>query len=72
MLSNSAKELIAVTNISLLAAQSNPRLVSEIPTGDKAVSFDGHIDVFSDNSERKSSFLGKTPVQVKSTEVSEF
>ncbi|WP_433752282.1 hypothetical protein [Paenibacillus amylolyticus] len=72
MLSNSAKEIIAVTNITLLAAQSTPRLVSEIPIGDKAVSFDGHIDVFSDTSEKKASFLGKAPVQVKSTGVSEF
>lgn len=71
-LSNAQKERIIVTAINTMAVQPGSFLVPEIPVGDKGISFDGHIDVMSDSSERKEAFLGKINVQVKSTEVKEF
>ncbi|MDM5246121.1 hypothetical protein [Lysinibacillus sp. G4S2] len=47
-------------------------LMPDIPAGDKGISFDGHIDVMKDASERKDAFLGKVPVQVKRTGVKHF
>ncbi|MGP3788239.1 hypothetical protein [Paenibacillus sp. 1A_MP2] len=71
-MSNSRKEKIIVTAINTLANQPGSFLNPEIPVGDKAISFDGHIDVMSDDSEKKESFLGKVPIQVKSTGVDKF
>ncbi|MDN8593075.1 hypothetical protein Q0V21_30570 [Paenibacillus sp. 11B] len=71
-MSNSRKEKIIVTAINTVANQPGSFLNPEIPVGDKAISFDGHIDVMSDDSEKKESFLGKVPVQVKSRGVDEF
>ncbi|MEB2280204.1 hypothetical protein LAV73_09375 [Lysinibacillus xylanilyticus] len=57
----------AVTN----AAMRYP-LIPNIPIGDKGISFDGHIDVMKDASEKRDAFLGKVPVQIKGTGVKQF
>lgn len=72
LLSNSEKEELVVHEISSFALRRNSYLKTSISVRDKDVSFDGHIDVFSNNSERKDSFLGKVLVQVKSTGVNIF
>lgn len=71
-LSNAKKERIIVDAINHLANKPGSFLTPEIPVGDKGISFDGHINVLSDGTERKESYLGKVDVQVKSTEVDEF
>lgn len=68
--SNKKIEAFAVTAVTT-AANHFP-LTPEIPIGDKGISFDGHIDVMSDDSEKKESFLGKVPVQVKGNQVKQF
>ncbi|MCM3173236.1 hypothetical protein [Paenibacillus sp. MER 99-2] len=72
MHTNTMKERLTVYKISTLAVSPSSHLIPNIPVGDKDVSFDGHIDVFSDNSEKKVNFVGKVPVQVKSTGVQQF
>lgn len=64
-LSNTKLERIAVQAIENKAIQYN--LITNIPVGDKGISFDGDIDVMKDDSEKKESLLGKVPVQVKGT-----
>ncbi|MFY0519321.1 DUF4365 domain-containing protein [Lysinibacillus sp. UGB7] len=68
--SNSQLEKIAVNAVTT-AALLYP-LNSNIPVGDKGISFDGDIEVMKDTSETKDAFLGKVPVQVKGTEVKKF
>lgn len=68
--SNMQLELFAVNAVTNAATLSHQK--AEIPIGDKGISFDGHIDVMKDSSERKDSFLGKVPVQVKGTGVKKF
>ncbi len=70
ILSNAQIEVLAVNAITT-AATLHP-LTPDIPTGDKGISFDGHIDVMENTSEKRDAFLGKVPVQVKGNEVQEF
>jgi len=58
-------ESLAVTRIVTIAMQPGTLLEPSIPIGDKGVSFDGHISVYIDNSLKKSSLVGRVPVQVK-------
>ncbi|MCG3088504.1 hypothetical protein [Sporosarcina cyprini] len=67
-----ALEALAVTRIVTLAMQPGTLLEPSIPIGDKGVSFDGHISVYKDNSLKKSSLLGRVPVQVKGKAVEKF
>ncbi|WP_156323199.1 hypothetical protein [Exiguobacterium acetylicum] len=60
----------AIDNLCDLDSQY--RLNSRIPVGDKEISYDGNIEVFKDNTRTKLSFLFKVPVQVKGTEVKNF
>lgn len=55
-----------------MAMQPGTLLEPSIPTGDKGVSFDGHISVYKDNSLKKSSLAGRIPVQVKGKAVEKF
>lgn len=71
-ISNRKKETIAVTAIVQETYKEGSYLVAEIPTGDKAPSFDGQITVFKDDSERKESYLNDVPTQVKGTGVKTF
>jgi hypothetical protein len=71
-MSNRKKESIAVSAIAHETYKEGSYLVAEIPVGDKAPSFDGHITVFKDDSEKKESYLNDVPTQVKGTGVSEF
>lgn len=50
--SNSQIELKAVNAVVNAAVQPHSYLIPNIPVGDKGVSFDGDIQVFSDSSER--------------------
>ncbi|MGE8001500.1 DUF4365 domain-containing protein [Lysinibacillus sp. NPDC093190] len=68
--SNSQLEMFAVNAVKTAATLDS--LTPEIPTGDKGISFDGHIDVMQNTSEKRSAFLGKVPVQVKGTNVKHF
>lgn len=61
-----------VNRINKLALRRNSFLKASISVRDKEISFDGHIDVLKDNSEKKEAFLGKVHVQVKSTGVDQF
>ena len=65
-------ESLAVTRIVTMAMQPGTLLEPSIPTGDKGVSFDGHISVYKDNSLKKSSLAGRIPVQVKGKAVEKF
>lgn len=69
-LSNKQIELFAVNAVTT-AANFFP-LIPDIPIGDKGISFDGHIDVMENVSEKREAFFGKVPVQVKGTCVEEF
>lgn len=71
-MSNSAKERLAVNAINMDAAKLGSRLIPEIPIGDKGTSFDGHISVYTDDSEKAESFINHVPTQVKGTEVEDF
>ncbi|QYK68287.1 DUF4365 domain-containing protein [Paenibacillus sp. S02] len=71
-LSNGQIERLAVGAITNVANQPGCFLVPNIPVGDKGISFDGNISVFTDGSEKKESLLGIVPVQVKGTEVAHF
>jgi len=51
----------AIDNLCDLDSQY--RLNSRIPVGDKEISYDGNIEVFKDNTRTKLSFLFKVPVQ---------
>lgn len=68
--SNQQLEKFAVLAVD--SATTRFPLTTNIPTGDKGISFDGYIDVMEDTSEKKEAFLGKVPVQVKGTEVKKF
>ncbi|KRF59828.1 hypothetical protein ASG97_00115 [Bacillus sp. Soil745] len=71
-MSNRKKESIAVNAIEQETFKEGSYLVADIPTGDKAPSFDGQITVFKDDSERKESYLNDVPTQVKGTGVKKF
>jgi len=71
-LSNSKIERTVVNQINVLANEANSYLISNIQVGDKAISFDGDITVLSDDSEKKESYLGVVPVQLKGTRVETF
>ncbi|KJD37373.1 hypothetical protein QD46_25230 [Paenibacillus polymyxa] len=71
-LSNGQIERLAVGAITNVANQPGCFLVPNIPVGDKGISFDGNISVFTDSSEKKESLFGIVPVQVKGTEVAHF
>ncbi|MFB5089581.1 hypothetical protein PGC35_20765 [Psychrobacillus sp. PGGUH221] len=58
-------EILSVNKITTLAARPGSTLETSIPTGDKGVSFDGHIAVYKDDSLSKASLIGRIPVQVK-------
>ncbi|PIJ98073.1 hypothetical protein [Lysinibacillus sphaericus] len=68
--SNMQLETFAVNAVTTAATLYS--LIPDIPTGDKGISFDGHIDVMQDKSESKIAFKGKVPVQVKGTGVRRF
>lgn len=65
-------ETLAVTRITTIAMQPGTVLEPSIPTGDKGVSFDGHISVYKDDSLKKSALVGRVPVQVKGKAVKKF
>ncbi|MEH7387852.1 hypothetical protein V7147_21005 [Bacillus sp. JJ1521] len=71
-LSKRKLERIAVDAINYEANRPSAQLVANIPVGDKGISFDGDIEVYKDHSESVSSLIGKVPVQVKGTQVTEF
>ena len=71
-LSKKKLERMAVEAVISEANKPNSLLVANIPVGDKGISFDGEIEVFKDDSESVESLIGKVPVQVKGTQVSEF
>ncbi len=68
--SNMQLERFAVNAVTTVATLNS--LIPDIPTGDKGISFDGHIDIMQDTSERRNAFMGKVPVQVKGTSVKHF
>lgn len=68
--SNMQVETFAVTAVVREATLNT--LIPDIPTGDKGISFDGHIDVMQDTSEKRNALIGKVPVQVKGTSVKHF
>lgn len=49
-----------------------PKLDEDIPTGDKAPSWDGEILVYNNEEQKKAQLDGKVPVQVKGMKVSKF
>ncbi|MFF3024467.1 DUF4365 domain-containing protein [Gottfriedia sp. NPDC057948] len=69
-ISNSKLEVISVHAIISEALKFDLR--ADIPIGDKGISFDGKIDVFLDDSEKKESLKGHVPVQVKGTYTPKF
>ncbi|WP_394555948.1 DUF4365 domain-containing protein [Priestia aryabhattai] len=71
-LSNSKLERIAVNKIEQEINEVGCYLLSDIPVGDKGISYDGKIDVFKDGSESKESLIDSVPVQVKGTQVDKF
>ncbi len=71
-LGNRKKESIAVSAIDNETNRQGSYLVAEIPKGDKAPSFDGHITVYKDDSEKAESYINDVPTQVKGTGVKEF
>lgn len=71
-LSKQRIERLAVTAIIAETNKPYSYLISDIPMGDKGVSFDGKIEVFADDSEKIESLVGHVPVQVKGTQVKEF
>ncbi|MYL65485.1 DUF4365 domain-containing protein [Bacillus hwajinpoensis] len=71
-MANRKKEQIAVSAIERETFREGAYLVTDIPVGDKAPSFDGHITVFNDDSESKESYLNDVPTQVKGTGVKHF
>lgn len=68
--SNMQVETFAVTAV--IREATLHTLIPDIPTGDKGISFDGHIDVMQDTSEKRNALIGKVPVQVKGTSVKHF
>lgn len=71
-LSNAIIERIAVQAIRNAVNTEPYMLRAEIPEGDKGISFDGKIEVFTDTSEKTESYYGSVPVQVKGTTVNTF
>ncbi|MBP1905864.1 hypothetical protein J2Z32_002512 [Paenibacillus turicensis] len=71
-LSNATIERIAVQAIRNAVNTEPYMLRAEIPEGDKGISFDGKIEVFTDDSEKTESYYGSVPVQVKGTTVNTF
>ncbi|NIK74985.1 hypothetical protein FHS15_000083 [Paenibacillus castaneae] len=71
-LSKDKIERIAVGEINRMCDQPSSKLLANIKTGDKVISFDGEISVFSSNSETVSSLVETIPVQVKGTQVKRF
>lgn len=71
-MSNGKIERIAVNAIEDETNEEGAYLVANIPTGDKAPSFDGYITVYKDDSERKESYINDVPTQVKGTIVKTF
>ena len=65
-------ETLAVNKISELAYEGNDFLKPCILTGEKGLSFDGAIEIYSDWSESAASYQGKVPVQVKGNTVSKY
>ncbi|MFC5986440.1 DUF4365 domain-containing protein [Marinicrinis lubricantis] len=71
-LANGKIERIAVDAVRKEANKPGSFLKPEIAESDKGISFDGNITVYSDDSEKKESFSGFVPVQVKGTQVRTF
>lgn len=71
-LSKKKLERIAVDSINIEANKPTSPLSANIPVGDKGISFDGDIEVYKDDTESVESLIGKVPVQVKGTQVTEF
>lgn len=65
-------EGMAVHAIQSLILNINSRLQSEIPVGDRGVSFDGGINVYKSSNFKKDTLLGFVPVQVKGKSVNKF
>lgn len=65
-------EGLAVTKIYNIAMQPGTTIQANIPTNDKGVSFDGHIEVYKDHFMKVNSLLGRVPVQVKGKTVKSF
>ena len=64
-------ESIAVNAVSQVVDHHN-LLRSELKMNDKTISFDGHIDVFREEKQKKENYFGQVPVQVKGREVGSF
>jgi hypothetical protein len=65
-------ERIATHAVRQESLKPNAFLITNIPEGDKDISFDGDIKVFANNLETKESLIGSVPVQVKGNQVSQF
>jgi len=65
-------EEMAVHAIKGLILNNNSKLQSEIPVGDRGVSFDGGINVYKSSNFKKDTLLGFVPVQVKGKSVTKF
>ncbi|MGF9975476.1 hypothetical protein [Viridibacillus arvi] len=65
MLDNNNIERMAVTKINTFIDIPYSHLQSNINVGDKGISFDGTIDIFSSPHQNKTNFLGSVPVQSK-------
>ncbi|RKF52127.1 DUF4365 domain-containing protein [Bacillus wiedmannii] len=60
-------EQLACLEINNLILQPPFHLHSNIQWNDKGLSFDGDIEVYSNQNKKKSNFIGKAPVQIKGT-----
>lgn len=71
-ISSTIIESLAVHAIESLTLNTKTKLESEIPVGDRGVSFDGGIKVYSSSTFKKDTLLGFIPVQVKGQSVNHF
>ncbi|WP_066297922.1 DUF4365 domain-containing protein [Bacillus sp. FJAT-29937] len=72
MYQNWQLERLAVNEVKKEALKPFSNLLADIPEGDKAISFDGEIQVLQSNTATVESLIGKVPVQVKGTGVNKF
>lgn len=69
---NSKIERLAVSAVTAIADSVGSKLKPEIPVNDKSISFDGEIQVFSEQQETVDTLIGRVSVQVKGKMVDKF
>lgn len=69
---NSKIERLAVAAVTNIADSIGSKLKPEIPVNDKSISFDGEIQVFSEERETVETLIGRVSVQVKGQMVNKF